>query len=147
MKFEFNWSNRFWKKYVLTCCRVSNMRDLGRKVNLDLWNLIIAIVSLGLTYQVRVMTLALTILKKSTFQKKSHLNALGSEFDLDVHHRIIIWTNLVGPTPNATYKFPRSSAFWLWRRRYLKGFLAYMGMAAILVMWPGPFEQTFVPWS
>ena len=24
-------------------------------------------------------------------------------------------------------------------------FLPYMGMAAILVMWPGPFEQTFVP--
>ena len=23
--------------------------------------------------------------------------------------------------------------------------LPYMGMAAILVMWPGPFEQTFVP--
>ena len=26
-------------------------------------------------------------------------------------------------------------------------FLPYMGMAAILVMWPGPFEQTFVPLS
>ena len=25
--------------------------------------------------------------------------------------------------------------------------LLYMGMAAILVMWPGPFEQTFVPLS
>ena len=24
-------------------------------------------------------------------------------------------------------------------------FLPYMGMAAILVMWPGPFEQNFVP--
>ena len=24
-------------------------------------------------------------------------------------------------------------------------FLPYMGMAAILVMWPGPFIQTFVP--
>ena len=26
-------------------------------------------------------------------------------------------------------------------------FLPYMGMAAILVMWPGLFEQTFVPQS
>ena len=26
-------------------------------------------------------------------------------------------------------------------------FLPYMGTAAILVMWPGPFEQTFVPLS
>ena len=25
-----------------------------------------------------------------------------------------------------------------------KGFLPYMGMAAILVMWPKPFEQNFV---
>ena len=24
-------------------------------------------------------------------------------------------------------------------------FLPYMGMGAILVMWPGPFEQTFIP--
>ena len=24
-------------------------------------------------------------------------------------------------------------------------FLTYMGMAVTLVMWPGPFEQTFVP--
>ena len=29
-------------------------------------------------------------------------------------------------------------------KKFLK-FLPYMGMAAILVMWPGPFEQTFVP--
>ena len=54
------------------------------KVNLDLCNLFIAIVSLGLTHQVRIMTLASTVFKKSTFQKKSHLNALGSKFDLDV---------------------------------------------------------------
>ena len=64
------------------------MSDLGWKskgqVNLDLWNLFIAIVSLGLTYQVRVMTLPSIVFKKSTFQKKkSHLNALGSKFDLD----------------------------------------------------------------
>ena len=26
-----------------------------------------------------------------------------------------------------------------------KGFLPYMGMAAILIMRPGPFERTFVP--
>ena len=44
------------------------------KVNLDLCNLFIAIVSLGLTYQVRIMTLASTVLKKSTFQKKTKKN-------------------------------------------------------------------------
>ena len=64
----------------------SNMSDLAErsKVNLDLWNLFIAIVSLGQTYQVRIMTFASTVFKKSTFQKNSHLNALGSKFDLDV---------------------------------------------------------------
>ena len=62
------------------------MSDLAErsKVNLDLWNLFIAIVSLDLTYQVRIITLASTVFKKSTFQKNSHLNALGSKFDLDV---------------------------------------------------------------
>ena len=30
------------------------------------------------------MTLASTVFKKSTFHKISYLNALGSEFDLDV---------------------------------------------------------------
>ena len=62
------------------------MSDLAErsKVNLDLWNLFIAIVSLGQAYQVRIMTLASTVFKKSTFQKNSHLNALGSKFDLDV---------------------------------------------------------------
>ena len=41
-------------------------------------NLLIAIVLLGLTYQVRIMTMALTVFKKSTFQKnpiKMHLEA------------------------------------------------------------------------
>ena len=43
-----------------------------------------AIVSLGLTYQVKIMTLASTVFKRSTFKINSHLNALGSKFDLDV---------------------------------------------------------------
>ena len=48
------------------------MSDLAErsKVNLDLWNLFIAIVSLGLTYQVRIITLASTVFKKTTFQEK-----------------------------------------------------------------------------
>ena len=48
------------------------MSDLAErsKVNLDLWNLFIAIVSIDLTYQVRIMTLASTVFKKSAYQKK-----------------------------------------------------------------------------
>ena len=60
------------------------MSGLSWKVNLDLLNLFIGIVSLGLTYQVRKMTKASTVLKKKTLQEFSHLNALGSKFDLDV---------------------------------------------------------------
>ena len=54
------------------------------KVNLDLWNFFIAIVTLDKIYQVRIMTLASIVFIKSTFQKIPHLNVLGSEFDLDV---------------------------------------------------------------
>ena len=47
------------------------MSDLAErsKVNLDLWNLFIAIVSLDKTYQVRIMTKASTVFKKINFSK------------------------------------------------------------------------------
>ena len=83
IRFEFNWPSGFWENYVLIYWWDSNMSEFGWKVNLDLWNLSIAIVSLGLMYQVRIMTLASTVFKKSTFQKITNLNALGSKFDLD----------------------------------------------------------------
>ena len=54
------------------------------KVKLDLSNLFIAIVSLGLTYQVRIMTSASTVFKQSTFHKNSHFNELGCKIDLDL---------------------------------------------------------------
>ena len=48
MKFEFNWANGLWENYVLIYWLDSNISDLAErsKVNLDLWNLFIAIVSL-----------------------------------------------------------------------------------------------------
>ena len=52
------------------------------KVKVDR-NFSIAIVSLGLTYQVRLKTLAPT-LYKINFSKISNLNALESKSDLDV---------------------------------------------------------------
>ena len=59
--------------------------------------------------------------------------------------RVIIWTKLVGTrAPDVAYQLSRSSAFWF-RRERLFNVLSYMGIAAILVMWPGPFDQTFVP--
>ena len=63
MKFEFNWPSGFKYRWD------SNISDIGRKVNLDLWKLFIAIVSSGLTYQVRKMTVALTVFKNQLFKK------------------------------------------------------------------------------
>ena len=47
MKFELNWADGLWENYVLIYWWDSNMSNLAEnsKVNLDLWNLFIAIVS------------------------------------------------------------------------------------------------------
>ena len=47
------------------------MSDLAlrSKVNPDLWNLFIANIYIGLTYQVRIMTKASTVLKNQLFSK------------------------------------------------------------------------------
>ena len=49
MKFKFNWANGLLEKYDLIYRWDSDMSDLAErsKVNLDLLNLFIAIVSLG----------------------------------------------------------------------------------------------------
>ena len=58
---------------------------------------------------------------------------------------VIIWTNLVVLVhPMLHTKFLGHRPFGSGEEDFLR-FLPYMGMAAILVMWPGPFEQTFVP--
>ena len=65
-------------------------------------------------------------LNRSGSTQGNHLNKHGSTAAAD-----------------ATYQLSRSSAFWFQRRWFLR-FLPYMGIVAILVMWPGPFEQTFI---
>ena len=66
----------------------SNMSDLGwnvTKVNLDLWNFYLAIVLLGLiNISSENNDFDFNSIQKSTFQKITHLNALGSKFDLDI---------------------------------------------------------------
>ena len=49
------------------------------KVNLDLWNLFIAIVTLDSTFQVRIMTFASVVFKKSTFQKFPHFKCIRKQ--------------------------------------------------------------------
>ena len=59
--------------------------------------------------------------------------------------RVIIWTNLVVlEHPMLHTKFQGQQSFGSREEDFLR-FLPYMGMAATLVMWPGPFEKTFVP--
>ena len=59
--------------------------------------------------------------------------------------RVIIWTNLVVlDHPMAHTKIQGHRPFGSGEEEFLR-FLPYMGMAAILVVWRGPFEQTFVP--
>ena len=56
--------------------------------------------------------------------------------------KVIIWN--IGSTrvPDAVYQVSQSSAPCLRRKRFLKFFtIIYMGM----VMWPGAFEQIFIP--
>ena len=61
--------------------------------------------------------------------------------------RVIIWTNLkVLEYPMLHTKFQGHWPFGSREKDFLR-FLPYMGMAAILVMWHRPFEQTFIPLS
>ena len=81
MKIEFNWPSCVWKK---SFNMLKGLQSEGTWLKGQTLKLIIAIVSFGLTYQVRIMNFALTVFKKSTFQKISHSNALGSQFDPDI---------------------------------------------------------------
>ena len=59
--------------------------------------------------------------------------------------RVIIWANLVVlEHPMLHTKFKSHWPFGSREEQFLR-FLPYMNMAATLVMWPGTFEQTFVP--
>ena len=59
--------------------------------------------------------------------------------------RVIIWTTLVAlPYTMLHTKFQGHWPIGSGEEDFLR-FLPYMGMAAMLVMWPKPFEQVFFP--
>ena len=59
--------------------------------------------------------------------------------------RVIIGANLVVHEHSMMHtKIQGHRPFGSGKEDFLR-FLPYMGMVAILVMWPGPFEQTFIP--
>ena len=97
-------------------------------VNPDLWNLFIAIVSLGQTNQVRLVTEASTFFKKINFSKKIPFKCIRKQIltltlsrsRSTYDHQLI---KLGRPhILNATYQAPRLSALWFWRRRFFKEF-------------------------
>ena len=58
--------------------------------------------------------------------------------------RVMVYIKLCSTLdPNVTYHVSRQLAQWFWRRFFKV--LSILSMVAILVMWPGPFIQTFVP--
>ena len=89
------------------------------------------------------MTLASTVFKKSTLKKiqiKCFRKQIWPWHKVgQCQPRIIIWTNLWGPTSQMLHtKFQGHGPSDSWED-FVKAFLQYMGMLAILVMWPEQF--------
>ena len=61
------------------------------------------------------------------------------------HSRVIIWTNYDGWSPRCCIPSFMKIGPPVLEKKIFEGFLPYMGVAAILVMWPGCCKQTFVP--
>ena len=57
---------------------------------------------------------------------------------------ILIWRNFVGPKSLMLYTKFEGYQHAGYGEEDFKGFLTYMDMAAILVIWPRSFELTFV---
>ena len=147
MKFGFNWPCGFLGKEVWKC-----------------WNWVIFDDGQWMTLTFDIHTGSCTHLVDCIYQlwyqrlQKFLKNPLFYLFPIQKHIKDQIWPcrkigqghhlNKLGSTrvPDAAYQVSRSSAFWFQRRRFLR-FLPYMGMAAILVMWPGPLKHSFVPLS
>ena len=87
MKYEFNLANGLWENYVLIYWLDSNMSDLSWKVKGQPWPVKLIychfLIRLNISSDNNDQSFH-SLKKKSTFQKFSHLNALGSKFDLDV---------------------------------------------------------------
>ena len=124
-----------------------NLSDLGpRSMNdLDHWysfnHLVNSIYQLWYCWLQQFLKNPLFYPYKSIRDQNWPCHKIGHGRSTQGHH-----LNKSGSTwaPNAAYQLSRSSTFWFRRRRFFKA-VPYMDMVTILVMWPGPFEQTFVP--
>ena len=68
----------------------------------------------------------------------SHTDAYATKFDLGLKF-------MMGPHPRCYILSSMQIGPAVPEEKIFEGFLPYMGMAAILVMWPKPHMQTFVP--
>ena len=80
----------------------------------------------------------------------SHIKAKGTKFDLAIKYAKINQKSsfeqiLMSPKPQCYTPRPKVTGPLVPEKKIFEGFLPYMGMAAILVMWPRCPEQTFVP--
>ena len=56
-----------------------------------------------------------------------------------------MWTDLVGLEHPMLHTKIQGHQSFVFGEEDFKKFLPYMNVAAILLMWPGPFDQTAVP--
>ena len=59
--------------------------------------------------------------------------------------RVIIWTNYDGPEFPMLHTSPKVIGPLVLEKKIFEGFLPYMGMVAILVMWPRPMNKFVFP--
>ena len=105
MKFEFNWPSGLWGNYVLVCWWDSNMSDLGWKVKGQPWPLKLIYSHCLIRFNISSENndFGLNCFQKSTLQIKIPFKCIRKQIWPwrivgQGQSRIIIWTNLVGPT-------------------------------------------------
>ena len=150
MSFGFKWPNCFSEKLVLT-------------FNFEIWVTFDQGQRMALTFDTH--STSLTHLAKcfkqlwdqgcNSFQKITNFHFFPYKSLCDQiwpwrkmgqgHPRVIIWRNLVELLYTMLHtKFQGHRSIGSGEEDFLR-FLPYMGMAAMLVMWPRPFEQLFFP--
>ena len=143
MEFGFNWPTIVWENYVLICWWDSNISNLGWKVKGQPWPL--KLIYRQWTEHIKWEWFWLPQYSKINFTKNFLFKCIRKQtwpwrLVGQGHPRIIIWTNLVGPTSSILHT--KSQGHWpsgSVEKKIFKRFLPYMGVAAIFVMWPKNF--------
>ena len=149
MIFDFDWPSGFWEDFW-KCWQPRNLRDLRpmSKNNLDLRHMLIFCINLVYNEHHRYITDCNSFDCLGVFLYTSTRNEIWL-----LHKKVkgqpvvIIWTNwtvLECSMLHTKCQWSRSSSL---KKNWFFNVLLYMGMAAILVMWPWLFEQTFLPQS